>query len=375
MLITRTIKLKLNISKADVLPTLKAYTNAFNYICQIGWDDKDTNTVSLHHKTYAFTRQTLKADLAISARVKACETLKGVFQLQKQGQEVTCPTSKLTSIRYNSKTFNIWFDRNECSLLTINGRIKAPVNVPEYFKQYLSWRRRSAELFIRKGKIFLNIIFDKEVADPILTDEVIGIDRGVKRIAVASNNKFFVNKQVVAVKSRYQRLRKALQSKGTKSAKRHLKRMSLKENRFMTDVNHCISKNIINSVDKGTTIVLEDLTDIRDSSKHYRKQQRKDINNWSFYQLEQFIAYKAQDRNCVVTHIDPHYTSQKCSRCGYTARNNRKTQSLFVCKHCNFSLNADLNASRNIKNNYLEAISSKIGLNVNQPIVTNSIAV
>lgn len=69
--------------------------------------------------------------------------------------------------------------------------------------------------------------------------------------------------------------------------------------------------------------------------------------SWSPFQLEQFIEYKAEYAGKTVIYVNPRYTSQRCSSCGYIHKNNRKG-STFHCLNCNFELNADLNAARNI---------------------------
>lgn len=355
MKLTRTVKLKLNIPPEEITPTLEAYTRAFNYVCQIGWQDKDFNGVSLHHKTYQTTRSYLPSQLAISARMKATEALKSAKDRLKKKQKVSCSQSRLCAVRYDAKSYNVLFDKNEVSLLTIDGRKKFPIIVPEYFKQYLNWRRSSADLFLRRNGVFLHIVFEKEVSDVPLTGNVVGIDRGINNIAVTSNNQFFGGGYIKHVSLRYEKLRSRLQSCGSKSAKRHLRKLSGKENRFKADVNHTISKRIVQSLEPGTVIVLEDLKSIRQTSR-LRKKQRKQLHKWSFFQFAQFLTYKAEAKGIRVEYVDSRYTSQKCSACGYISRSNRPAQAIFKCKHCGFSLNADLNASRNIRQNYLDAI-------------------
>lgn len=369
MKLTRTVKLKLDIPIETIQPTIEAYTNAFNYVCQTGWKDSDSNGVSLHNKTYSDTRQYLPSQLAVSARMKATEAIKAVKARIKKKQKATCPQSKQSSVRYDARSYNVWFDRNELSLLTIGGRIKVPVSVPEYFKQYIGWKRCSAELFIRKNKIFLNIVFSKDVSDPESTGKVVGIDRGIKKIAVTSENQFFGGGQIKKVSKRYEKIRSALQSRGSKSAKRHLQKISKKENRFRADTNHVITKRIVESLDSGDVIALEKLTGIRQTAR-LRKKQRKDLHKWNFFQFEQFLTYKANARGIGVEYVDARYTSQKCSVCGYISRSNRQSQSVFKCKHCGFSLNADVNASRNIRQNYLDAICYPGRGSVNNPIVS-----
>lgn len=364
----RTVKLKLeNVNPDDLLPTFQAYTDAYNYICEIGFKDRNFNKVDLHHKTYNYCRTQLglKSELAVQVRIQAAETIKSVTKLeQKKHKKFKCPKSKQTSIRLCKGSFNIWFDRSEVSILTLNGRLRYKVALPDYFQQYFSWCRKGATLSLKKGKLFLHIVFEKEVEDVSQNyDNVLGIDRGIVNIATLSDGTTYSGKHVLQIKQRYQSIRSKLQSKGSKSAKRHLRTLSTKENRFVTDVNHCISKDIVSRCIPGTVLVLEKLNGIRENSKKLRKSERAKINSWSFYQLEQFLTYKALAKGCSVQYVDARYTSQKCSICGHTVKGNRTTQSHFKCKKCGYECNADLNAAINIANNFRAS--------VNKPIVSS----
>ena len=101
--------------------------------------------------------------------------------------------------------------------------------------------------------------------------------------------------------------------------------------------------------------------------KTVRKDQRREINNWSFFQLEQFLTYKAAAKGVGVVFVDARYTSQRCSKCGHIKKANRKYQSIFKCRKCGFSHNADLNAAKNICLKYLDATSYPDTADVNQP--------
>lgn len=363
----RTIKLKLPVNPEVFLPTIDAYTKAYNFVCSVGFEDKDFKNLSLHYKTYKILTTYLPSQLAISSRMKAYETLKSVKCLIKQGK-AKCPSSKRCSIRYDARSFTTSFDRNEISLLTLNGRVKVPIKIPEYFKKYLTWRRKSAELFIRKNKVFLNIVFEKESPTTQPSEITIGIDRGINNIAVSSQNKFYSGKQVKKICNKYNKLRSALQSRGSKSAKRHLRKLSKKENRFKINTNHIISKQIVQALPEGSKIILEDLSGIKKIKRG--KKLNRAIGRWSYFQLEQFLVYKAEEKNIEVIKVNPAYTSQRCSKCGHTEKQNRKGSNFKCCK-CNFSLNADLNASRNILQIHLNATSIQIGVPINNPIVSN----
>ena len=125
--------------------------------------------------------------------------------------------------------------------------------------------------------------------------------------------------------------------------------MSGREKRFMSDVNHCVSKHLAHTPNIGR-IVLEDLTGIRRNKRN--KTTRKWLGQWAFHQLEHYITYKAHQQGIEVVLVDPAYTSQRCSACGYTAKNNRH-KGTFACRSCGFIANADVNAAINIRNKAL----------------------
>jgi len=220
----------------------------------------------------------------------------------------------------------------------------------------------------------LHITMSKEITDTELPKApvVTGIDRGINQLAVCSNNVFHTG-SIKRVTNKYQRQRNALQACRTKSAKRHLKKLYLKENRFRRDMNHVISKQIVQNVPENSIIVLEDLKHIRKAIKS-NKTGRRELNNWSFYQLEQFLTYKAASKRILIDYVDPRYTSQKCSCCGHVDKKNRKYTCLFKCTKCGFTLDADLNASRNVEQNYRDSNGYPEGLSVNQPIVSATIS-
>ena len=380
MKLLRTVKIKLTENAVTFQSTVDAYTKAYNYVCKIGYPVLETNGVTLHKLTYTETRKYLPSQLAISARMKATETLKSIKELKKKGNTVSCPVSKRCSVRLDCNSYSLFLNSKQVSILTIEGRKRFTLDVPVYFRRYLDWRNTSAELFIdNKNRVFLHIVFEKDITDVPKNGTLIGIDRGVKKLAVTSTNQFYGGGQTKRISEKYQEQRRQLQSKGTHSAQRHLAKVKGKERRFRADVNHCISKKIVGTLKKGDTIVLEKLTNIRKSvrkltktqkeegQKTFKKEQRREINNWNFYQLEMFLTYKAAEKGVEVVFVDARYTSQRCSKCGHIVRGNRKTQSQFRCQKCNYSLNADLNAARNICLKYQDATSYLDTASVNKP--------
>jgi IS605 OrfB family transposase len=249
-------------------------------------------------------------------------------------------------VDFDRRTFT--FFPNKIRLTTIKGRIDIPIEIPEYYKKYLNWKYQTCKLFYDKkqDKLFLHITFSREI-DFIQTKnpKITGIDLGINNIAVTSDMKFFNSSKIKNTKIKFKYIRSRLQSKGTKSSKKLLKKISGREKRFMRQSNHEISKQIVSSVNPGDTIVMERLRGIRKSK--VRKKQRYWLNNWSFYQLQKFIEYKAVRFGAKVIYVNPRNTSKTCSRCH--SINSIRKGSDFHCLNCSYHLNADLNASYNLK--------------------------
>ena len=371
MKLVRTAKIKLNIKAEEILPTLEAYTKAFNFVCEIGFEKKESSKFALHKFVYYDIRKKflLPSQLTISVIGKAVDALKSTFTKTKHKKYGSCPRSKLCAIRLDIRSYNLFLIKSEISFSTISGRKRFKLDISDYHKEYFkSWKHCSADLCIKKNKVYLHISFEKDIEDIISDGKMLGIDRGINNLVVSSDNKFYSGKQTKHICQKYKTLRSQLQKKGTKSAKRHLKRLSGKERRFKADINHQISKQIINSLNPGDIIVLENLKGIR--NKRLRKPQRTMINSWNFYQLEQFLTYKAEAKGIKIQYVDPRYTSQRCSKCGFKCRSNRKSQSGFCCKSCGFKLNADLNGSRNIVLKASGTYTDSDEAVINQPIVS-----
>jgi len=361
----RTVKLKVKAKgeqEAVLRDTARHYSACFNRVARRAWDDQDINGVSLHHKTYYPLRKEhpiLPAQLLISARQKAREAVSAAFTRKRKGKRTSCPKANGTqAIRYDARSSRLWLDRKQVSLSTVGGRMVFDLAIPSYFATMLanieSIDSRDLVLY-PNGTFWLHVAVTIPRPSVEPNGHVVGVDVGISRIAVSSDGQFFDGKHTKEHARRLFRLRRALQAKGTRSAKRHLKRLKLRERRFRTDVNHRVSKQLVNSLPPGSTIVMENLIDIRERVKARRKQ-RRELHNWPFAQFQQFVAYKAEARGINIEFADARYTSQCCSRCGHISRSNRRSQSWFHCRKCGYQLNADLNAARNLAQRGMSAL-------------------
>jgi putative transposase len=174
----------------------------------------------------------------------------------------------------------------------------------------------------------------------------IGVDlNATSHCAVVGNPKtgkiLKLGRQAPAIHKKYKALRSKLQSK---KLYKKLKQTKGRESRIVRDINHKISKKIVEyAKENNSGIKLEDLTNIRKNKKN-SKTFRYTLNSWSYYQLGQMICYKAQLQGIPVAYISPEFTSKNCSRCGIEG--NRKGKEFkCVCGHID---HADVNASFNI---------------------------
>jgi len=359
----RTIRLQLNPTpeQAQLLEhTLKEFTQAFNFVCQVGWQTQQKNGVRLHHATYYSLKELCKglvSDLIIQARTKATEAIKSALTKKKQGKRVSQPHSKLCPARYNLHTYKMDWAAQSVNLATSPGhRLTIGFGVSEYAKKYAGYPTDTADLIYRKGRFWLHVVVSLPNSEYVDSGEVIGVDLGLNRPAVTSRRKFLGSRHWKEVDRRSFRLRRALQSKGTKSAKRHLRKLAGRNMRFHRDCDHILSKRIVQNATPGATIVIENLTNIRTTSKIGGGKTKRRLHSWSFAQFRSFLSYKAQEAGVRVVAIDPRHTSQTCSRCSYQHRSNRRSQSLFLCRSCAYQLNADLNASYNIRHKHLASL-------------------
>jgi putative transposase len=364
---TRTVCCKVALdSAADAAlrQTQIAFNRAATYCAAVAWEQGVTNKNKLHHLVYAESRITygLGSQLACCARDKAAEAVRAVRAAPERRDRATdqiipktCPTFRDDgSVRYDANSYKLK-SLDRVSLNTLTGRLIGQLVLGDFQRTHLydmSWKIGGAEL-IRRGPVwYLCITQTKADRAPDEPTGWLGVDLGIVNLATDSHGTTYTGEQIELVRARYAGRRRALQPLKTKSAKRHLKRLSGKQRRFQKDTNHRISKRLVVAAKRtGRGIALEDLKGIRARVRVRGAGQRARHSNWAFLQLRQFVSYKA---------VDPRHTSQRCSACGHTERANRRSQAEFCCVVCQFATSADYNAAINIER-----------AAVNQPMVSN----
>ncbi|MDH6137113.1 IS605 OrfB family transposase [Kitasatospora sp. MAA4] len=252
---------------------------------------------------------------------------------------------------YDDRCLSWQYDAGTVSIWTTAGRLKTVrfACSPDALTTLREHRQGESDLIERDGTFYL--IATCDIPETPLNENpagFVGVDLGIVNIATTSTGYRAAGRALNRHRGRQLDLRKKLQAKGTKSAKRLLKKRSRKEQRHTANQNHVISKTIVTAAERtGSGIALEDLTGIR-SRVRLRKEQRQQLHSWSFRQLASFVEYKARRAGVPLVYVDPAYTSRQCSECHHVERKNRATQSVFACRACGVMMHADHNASRNI---------------------------
>lgn len=328
--------------KASLVKTIEVFNEACNYISKIAFEKKTFGQVGLHKLVYYDVRDkfNLSAQMVIRSIGKVSES----YRIEKK----TLHTFKKYSALVYDQRILSFKGLDTVSILSLNGRYKIPIVFGEYAKLEQRRVRGQADLIYHKGDLFLCLVVELPDGTPINPKGTLGVDMGIVNIATDSDGNTFSGKQIDIVREKTTALKAKLQSCGSKSAKRHLKKISGREARFKRNTNHVISKKIVQlAKDTCRSIALEDLKGFN-GRQTVRKAQRERFGKWAFDQLRNFIEYKAQIVGVPVIPVNPRNTSRRCSQCGHVDKANRKSQSEFICIHCGFSLNADENAAKNI---------------------------
>ena len=226
---------------------------------------------------------------------------------------------------------------------------------------------KSSSIQIDGTKIILNLSIEIPIQKIRLDEKiVVGVDLGIAipamcalnindyvKLRIGSRDDFLrVRTQIKNQRSRlYSNLKYANGGHGRKKKMQATDRFTNYEKNWVRTYNHMVSKRVVDFAlkHKAKYINLECLDG-------FSKKQLRDnylLANWSYYQLQQYIKYKAEKYGIVVRFVNPYHTSQICSCCGHWEEGQRVKQAEFICKNpeCkNYGekVNADFNAARNI---------------------------
>ena len=341
----------LNRAKDAQLSRLRdEFTQAANFHLEVIADLETTVTNEIHHACYHEARRlfALPAATLQQARDKALSAYRSYLARRRKGRKSSPPIFRRPlPLRLAVVNLRIFPEKAMTRVKTPDGFLWLPFILPDPFKDLVKLPHAVSEI-VQRGQDWYLMLAVKSEDVPAPDGPHFGMDLGLANLAVLAGPdtvQFFDGKPLRFMRGKYFRYRQELQKKRKVGM---LMRSKGKEFRWATNENHRVSREIVNIVAAaGGVLHVEKLLGIRDRTKCTRKVNRM-LHSWPFAQLLDMIHYKAALAGIRVVEEDPRYTSQRCSQCGHTARNNRTRQADFKCKQCGYECHADLNAARNL---------------------------
>lgn len=328
-----------------ICDTVRAFEDACNYLSKIAFQEKIADHKCLHDLAYRDLRSIFK--LPASMAVKAINKVASLYS--------ECPyhlhVFRESSILLEGRLFCLKRKGGlRASISTVGGRIKAKLKAGEFQRRILENQVTKVKIIIKKGAPYVHIYVAQDVSQKEMDDPV-GVDLGIKKLLVASNGFKKDGGLINGRRRHFLSLKDSLESKGTSSARRRLKRLKRRERRRMKAVLHQSSRGLVESLDEGSYVVLERLigTKIKNRGSKDRRHARRSYMSSTMGMLQHMITYKCEENGIAVVQVRPDFTSQRCPRCGTIDRYNRRTQALFRCVSCGYQHNADFVASVNLR--------------------------
>ena len=349
--LTVTAKVQVKVSAADeelLLRTMDTYRQACNYVAGHIFRTHDLKRASLNKALYRDLRAKfgLKSQMAQSVLKTVMASYKTILTNQKDWIQPSFKVPQIDLVWNRDYSLR----QDTFSVNTLAGRVKLGYysqGMEQYFNKDI-YHFGTAKLVWKHGKFFLHIPVTLEVPEWVNKDvsNVVGVDRGINFVVAtyddAGKSTFVNGRPIKQKRAQYAATRKQLQKRQTPSSRRRLKRIGSRENRWMNDINHCVSKALVKNNPERTLFVLEDLTGIRSATERVRTKDRYVSVSWAFYDLGQKLKYKAARARSKVIEVDPAYTSQRCPKCGHIEKSNRnKRLHRFRCKKCGYTSNDD----------------------------------
>jgi IS605 OrfB family transposase len=364
MLRTACIRLNVTSEQGERLSALRtAYAAACNWLVPLVQKERCWNRVALHHLGYHRLRQesSLGAQMVCNAIFSVCKAYRSQRALEGITADRAVPTLcfNRASVHFDHRTYTL--KGEAVSLNTLQGRMLVPMILGDHQLQILrSGRPKEAELVLRRGRWFFNLVVESEDVDTVASGPVMGVDVGENTLAATSTSRIWGGEALRHRRDQHLALRRRLQSNGSQSARQTLRQVSGTERRRVRHINHETSKGIVAEARRvgAAKIVMEDLTHIRERIRAGRRMRTR-LHRWAFRQLQTFVEYKARAVGITVEYVNPAYTSQTCSVC---RRLGARLKHRFECS-CGFRAHADLNSSWNLARIGATAVTPRAAVN------------
>ena len=346
MQLSETVKLYLNEEQRSLLVrTMDEYIETVNDLVSSALNGAEIQN---------YSSKDVEADLPSALKNQCIRDARSLLRRYNRQRKTnnSPPVLKRPCCYINSQNYRIKGDRIEFPVSAAGKprRLSVRTRMSEKQKEvFVSHKLGTLRIVFKNKRIVAQIVYEVKETEPVKEGKEMGVDLGIKCPAVACTSdgliRFYGNgRKNKYMRRRYASLRKKLQKEKHMDT---VRRINSKEQRIMKDIDHKISRKIVDTaVSKDVKVIkLEQLANIRSSTRTSRKNNHS-LHSWSFYRLSKFIEYKARKAGITVAYVDPAYTSQRCPVCGSIHHAKDRT---YTCK-CGFAAHRDILGAMNICN-------------------------
>lgn len=336
---------KSNLNLNLIISLLKEYRSVVNKASKLQFSDfKNLSALKKLHNAFYHVTRSEHPDFPSQMVIKAeQECLASYKSIKSNKHKITKPFEKKNlSLRLDKRLYSIVpNDKTKIRITTKEGRKEFKIVLYPKIEQLLNnYPFLDPLIFMRDGKLMINLTFDtaKEMVKPSLC---LGVDLGIRRVASCSDGRLIIDKKFNKEKRNLRYLKRQLQSKGTKSARKHLKKIRRKERNKNKNQVHLVANEILKT--KANIIALENLKGIKAKKNKY--QNKNAISQVPIFELRTILTYKAKNAGKSICLVSPLYTSQTDSVSGL--KEGKRTGCRFYAKN-GLVYDADINAAVNI---------------------------
>ena len=329
-------------AKAALVDLMEAHSEVVNAASKVYFDLGKPSIKELHENFYHQARKRfpkVRSQVIIRAMHEAIACYKSMRSNKKEAKK---PFEKRNlSIRLDKRLFSLTKEKDVIRITTLGDREEFRFHPYPRLNAFLETSPICDPLvFVRDGKLMINLTFDTGKPQKEATN-VLGVDLGIRRVAACSDGRIFIDREFNRQKRKLRYLKRCLQSKGSKSARKHRRKLLGKERNMNRNQTHLIANAILRT--SADCIALENLKGIK--AKKHKFQKKNAISQVPMFDLRKILTYKAENAGKSVRLVSPSYTSQIDSISGI--REGERRGCRFYSKGGRV-YDADLNAASNI---------------------------
>jgi len=290
-----------------IMSLMDEYRVIVNKASKLQFEQQLNSITTLHNGFYHEIRGEYKDFPSQMVIRSEMESLAAYKSIRSNKHKLTKPFEKKNlSIRIDKRLYTKTEDKTKIRITTKERKKEFEIKLYPKLKELMDkYEYVDPLLFVKNGKLMIDLTFDNGIKKQ-KEKLCLGVDLGIRRVATCSDGRLIVDKEFNADKRKLRYLKRCLQSKGTKSARKHLKKLKNKEKNKKQNQTHLVANEILRT--NANIIALENLKGIK--AKKHKKQNKNAIGQIPLFELRRILTYKAENMGKHVCLVSPSYTSQ-----------------------------------------------------------------